>query len=201
MSTKRSQFGKRGQARTAPAERPARQMAQVVSSDALTFERGTDVYLPSSADTAQFAAELGISAAATIQHFLGLFFSFNGRIGRLGFWAIGTFNTIMVTAIMVASFGTLDFDLGNKADAARLLASIDLVTPSLLSLPFAVSNISLQVRRFHDRDVSGTWLLAWFIPLLGIFFTLAQGFANSFFAGTRGANRFDTAESQAHVFD
>ncbi len=47
----------------------------------------------------------------------------------------------------------------------------------------------------------GYWLLVWFIPIVGSLFALCQGFANMFFSGTQGPNRFDTPQSQAHIFD
>jgi uncharacterized membrane protein YhaH (DUF805 family) len=70
-----------------------------------------------------------------------------------------------------------------------------------LILLSTISYWSLLVRRQHDRDVSGFWLLMLFIPIFGAFYGIYLFFALGFFPGTPGPNRFDTARSQAHVFD
>ena len=46
--------------------------------------------------------------------------------------------------------------------------------------------ISVGVRRLHDLDKSGWWLLVWLVPILGALL-LIYWFVQ---AGTHGANRF-----------
>ena len=56
----------------------------------------------------------------------------------------------------------------------------------LFTLAMLIPNIAVSVRRLHDTDRSGWWLLIVFFPIIGsivllIFFIMS---------GTRGANRF-----------
>lgn len=56
----------------------------------------------------------------------------------------------------------------------------------LASLALLLPNLAVAVRRLHDTDRSGWWLLLGFIPLIGtlvlLFFMVQRG--------TDGANRF-----------
>lgn len=56
----------------------------------------------------------------------------------------------------------------------------------IISLVIAASAISLGVRRLHDLDKSGWWLLIMFIPFVGFLFQLYMFFAK----GTYGANTY-----------
>ncbi|WP_428642013.1 DUF805 domain-containing protein [Roseibium sp.] len=201
MPTQRTQFGKRGLNQPNPVTWTSRQSGGAAASATMAYPSGNGAYARAGAEAAQFAGEMSFSAMGAVTHVLGLFFSFNGRIGRLGYWGLGTFNLAMMIAIVFAYFAALNIDFDNREEAERILANASLLSLWLILLPFSVSNISLQVRRFHDRDVSALWMFVWFIPIIGIFPCLFQGIANAFFAGTRGPNRFDTPASQAHVFD
>ncbi|GAB2185740.1 DUF805 domain-containing protein [Roseibium sp. LAB1] len=198
MAVQRKQFGKRGLNQQGPGQWGPSQNAYS-GNDAYASAAGS--YARAGGAAAQVSGESGLSIIDAALQFLGFFFSFNGRIGRLGYWAIGTFNTIVSAAIVFGFFASLGLNFDNEAEARRILADSSVFTLWLTLLPFFVSNISVQVRRFHDRDVSGMWMLAWFIPIIGTLLTICQGFANMFFAGTPGPNRFDTPQSQAHIFD
>ena len=58
---------------------------------------------------------------------------------------------------------------------------------TLASLALLLPNLAVGVRRLHDIDKSGWWLLLGFIPLIGtlvlIYFMVQPG--------TEGSNRFD----------
>jgi uncharacterized membrane protein YhaH (DUF805 family) len=47
--------------------------------------------------------------------------------------------------------------------------------------------LALQVKRWHDRDKSGWWVLIAFIPIIGAFWVLIEC---GFLDGTPGPNRF-----------
>jgi uncharacterized membrane protein YhaH (DUF805 family) len=57
---------------------------------------------------------------------------------------------------------------------------------AFLVLVFWIS-LSIQVRRWHDRDKSWTWAFLGFIPVIG---WLWQGIECGFLEGTLGPNRF-----------
>lgn len=56
----------------------------------------------------------------------------------------------------------------------------------LFSLAVLIPNIAISVRRLHDLDKSGWWLLLIFIPLIGIIILIIWFVGR----GTEGANRF-----------
>jgi uncharacterized membrane protein YhaH (DUF805 family) len=56
----------------------------------------------------------------------------------------------------------------------------------LVSLLILVPNLAVEVRRFHDMDNTGWWVLISFIPILGALAVLLWFTAR----GTDGENRF-----------
>ncbi|EAV43241.1 hypothetical protein SIAM614_05643 [Stappia aggregata IAM 12614] len=198
MPAQRKQFGRRGLDRQVPSQWGPNQ-SSYSSNDGYAATAGA--YARAGGAAIQVAGDSGGSLIDAVMQCLGLFFSFKGRTGRLGYWGIGTFNLVMMMAVLFAYLTAIQDELQNYANSDELLASGSVLTMWLLILPFFVSNLAVQVRRFHDRDVSGYWLLVWFIPIVGSFFALVQGFANMFFSGTPGPNQYDTPQSQAHIFD
>jgi uncharacterized membrane protein YhaH (DUF805 family) len=57
---------------------------------------------------------------------------------------------------------------------------------ALAGLGLFLPNLAMQIRRLHDLDRSGWWVLLAFIPLIGII-VLIVWWATE---GTRGSNRF-----------
>ena len=93
------------------------------------------------------------------------FFSFRGRLNRQPYWLrtlalVG----IMILGIVVAfiplgvSFGELQ---GGFPSFGRL--GIALIVLGVLYLVLVVASLSLAVRRLHDRDKSGWWVLVFFV--------------------------------------
>lgn len=98
---------------------------------------------------------------------------FEGRARRSEYWWFFLFNIIMqlVTGMIDALlFGEDGFGLVN----------------GLYTLAVLLPGIAVGVRRLHDTDRSGWWLLISFIPVVG-FIVLIIWFTRP---GTRGANRF-----------
>ena len=73
-----------------------------------------------------------------------------------------------------------------------LLSGIGLLLP-LWWLATLIPNIAVNVRRLHDRDMSGWWFLGFIvasqIPLIGILASIAY-LVLMLLPGTPGANRF-----------
>ena len=95
---------------------------------------------------------------------------FNGRARRTEYWLFVLFS--MVIAMVL---GVVDYVLG---------------TPGIIGLIFALAilipSIAVGVRRLHDTDRSGWWLLIAFIPIIGTIALLIFLLLN----GTPGDNRF-----------
>lgn len=86
------------------------------------------------------------------------FFKFRGRASRSEFWWFMLF-ILAIQAIMLLLQAMLP---------VKLVAFIQVIVPLLL-FP---ANLGVTVRRFHDRNLSGWWLLA---PILLYFFWLLGG--------------------------
>ncbi|MHA7774347.1 DUF805 domain-containing protein [Roseibium sp. M-1] len=150
-----------------------------------------------------------------IRFFLVTCFSFYGRIGRAEYWIIGFarwfVDILLLVTLYKAAWPALqaltagrDSMTEIEVQIAFFLAIYGTPTGYICSVLLIISTISywsLLVRRQHDRDVSGFWLLLLFVPIVNIFYGIFLFFALGFFAGTPGPNRFDTATSRAHVFD
>jgi len=101
---------------------------------------------------------------------LNKYVEFSGRASRSEFWWFVLFSVIgnIIT-------GILDEVLGTVA-AINLLFSLAILLPS----------IAVGVRRLHDTDRAGWWLLLSFIPIVGwlvlLYFNVQKG--------TDGENRF-----------
>jgi uncharacterized membrane protein YhaH (DUF805 family) len=66
---------------------------------------------------------------------------------------------------------------GVRADLSEGIANLLLAWPT----------IAISVKRWHDRDHSGWWVLVALVPIVGWLWMLV---ANGFLQGTPGANRF-----------
>ena len=101
--------------------------------------------------------------------------TFAGRAPRSEFWYWILFATLAGTAAGIVD-RAIDVLIGYDWGIVAGLWGLGTLAPQL----------SVAVRRLHDTDRRGWWLLLFFIPLVGGI-TLIVWFC---FAGTRGYNRF-----------
>lgn len=101
---------------------------------------------------------------------------FGGRARRKEYWMFLLFSLLISIALMIADvmFGTLDTKSG-----------VGLLN-GLYSLAVLIPSLAVSVRRLHDRDKSGWWLLIGLIPLIGAIVLLVWFVME----GDRGSNRF-----------
>ena len=102
-----------------------------------------------------------------------LLFSFDGRIGRRSWWLWGAAVMIGMAMYLTAVLRIA----GMSKDTTVLLVNLLLLWPAL----------AISVKRWHDRDKSGWWVLVYLIPLIGLLWTLL---ANGLVRGSAGPNRF-----------
>lgn len=108
----------------------------------------------------------------SIRTVLSKYATFTGRAGRPEFWW-------WVLGILVV------FAIASLID--RMIFGPDTaILGGLISLAVIVPNIAVAVRRLHDTDRSGWWLLLSLIPVVG-FLVLVWFYIQP---GTPGANRF-----------
>jgi uncharacterized membrane protein YhaH (DUF805 family) len=107
-----------------------------------------------------------------------LLFSFRGRINRAKYWL-----AILIFILVSILAGIIGFVSGSEGLATTLSSAVSLVT--------FVSGILVGIKRLHDRDKSGWWLLLFYIApgiLLGVgmvsaFFGLAEESAGAGMTG------------------
>ena len=102
---------------------------------------------------------------------------FTGRARRKEFWMFVLFN-LVVSIVLNIVVGIL----ANVPGIGFILAFIPLVYSLAILLP----SIGLGIRRLHDTDRSGWWLLIGLIPLVGAIVLIV--FAAQ--EGTKGNNQF-----------
>ena len=108
--------------------------------------------------------------------------AFSGRAGRPEFWWFVLINLIIGIALTAA-----DYSLGLMAAGGVA------ITSTIYSLAVLLPSLGVSVRRLHDTDRSGWWMLLSLIPILGwivllVFFIMA---------GTPGDNRHGSNPGEA----
>ena len=103
---------------------------------------------------------------------------FDGRAGRPEFWWFALCNAI-VYAVLYIIGGIV---IGSSGVALAYLYDLAVLLPS----------IGVGIRRLHDTDKSGWWLLLSFVPVVG-WIILIVFYAST---GSAGPNRFGS-EAQA----
>ncbi len=119
---------------------------------------------------------------SAVRSVLTQYATFSGRASRseLWWWVLALIIVLIGTQIVDAFAITplLGFDFGD-ANSGQPLSW-------LVSLAVLLPNIAVGVRRLHDTDRSGWWILIGFVPVVGalvlLFFYVS--------AGTDGSNRF-----------
>jgi len=108
---------------------------------------------------------------------------FSGRSRRSEYWYFILFYLIIYIALSFIDRATGTFDAKSGVGLVTGIYALALLIPSL----------AVGVRRLHDTDRSGWWLLIAFIPLIGAVVLIV------FFAldGTAGTNRFGPNPKEA----
>lgn len=102
-----------------------------------------------------------------------LFFQFDGRINRAKWW-LGLVILWVVEGIILAIFRP------GGADP-------NYTVYSLIGLVFLWPSLAIAIKRFHDRDKSGWWVLIAVIPIIGFFWILIE---LGILEGTAGPNQY-----------
>ena len=131
------------------------------------------------------------------------YFDFSGRSRRMEYWSFQLLGFLVAILFLALVFlggtrtGTGNFDTGDGSFAAAgsgtstygPLAGIGGAIYGIWWLASFIPSIAVTVRRLHDRDKSGLYLLLTLIPFIGLIFAVIMLF-NMFMSGTSGPNRF-----------
>lgn len=109
------------------------------------------------------------------------YFDFNGRSSRKEFWMFALGQAIVYSVLFVV-LSVLDHEVSMEAP----LVLFGVLAMVLFALATAIPNIAVQVRRFHDQEVSGWFVLVNLIPYIGSFIVIVM----MCLEGTKGTNRF-----------
>jgi len=128
-------------------------------------------------------------------NFAQLLFGFNGRIRRTTYWlgAIGSgfVLTVVFWILLLMVGGGAALAMHGNADASGAAGAGLGVVGLLLMLAYFAAiiwiSLALQIKRWHDRDKSGVWVLINLIPFVGGIWSLVEC---GFMDGTAGPNRF-----------
>ena len=109
---------------------------------------------------------------------------FSGRSRRKEYWMFILLQVIVLLPLLfiLGAMGALDDGDGAASGPALIM----LLVVSLFFLAIFIPNLAVQVRRFHDQDKSGWFVLLGFIPYIGGLIVLVFMCLD----GTRGENRF-----------
>ncbi len=122
--------------------------------------------------------------------FSELYFSAKGRVGRKTYWLKLIVPVIIISVVLIF----IDVALGTEyaIDPNQPESGVGLFS-GIFSLLTLVPSIMMGIKRFHDRDKTGWWLLIGIIPIVGAIWLLVE---LGFLRGTDGPNRFGPPEGE-----
>ncbi len=109
---------------------------------------------------------------------------FSGRSRRKEYWMFTLFYVLVFLALglLAGLFGAF----GSDGEGPGVMGTIIFGLMGIVVLGLLVPSIAVQVRRMHDQDKSGWFILLGFIPYVGGIVMLVF----MCIEGTRGTNRF-----------
>jgi uncharacterized membrane protein YhaH (DUF805 family) len=108
---------------------------------------------------------------------------FSGRARRMEYWYFVLFNIIVATVLAL-----IDTLLGTTTGVSSFG-----ILSGLYSLAVLIPTLAVTVRRLHDIDRTGWWILINLIPLIGTIVLLVFALT----PGTPGSNRYGPDPKQA----
>jgi uncharacterized membrane protein YhaH (DUF805 family) len=88
---------------------------------------------------------------------VSLLFSFDGRIGRAQFWIVAAIWAGVAFGIVLLLAGASEL-LG-----LTLPLAVYYVIAAIVYIPMIVSGVAAGIKRLHDRNKSGWWLLVFYL--------------------------------------
>jgi len=115
-----------------------------------------------------------------------LLFGFQGRANRAKFWLVA----LGIFVVEVILFAVIFGGAAMSGDPEQIAASIGMFA-GIVILVFAIAatwiSIAVAVKRYHDRNKSGWWVLIILVPVIGgLWYLIECGFLR----GTVGPNNY-----------
>jgi uncharacterized membrane protein YhaH (DUF805 family) len=117
---------------------------------------------------------------------LQILFSFNGRIRRLQWWmgSLIIIGIVLAFIVVVTTLVSVTYGDYRNMPGVMSLAFGSLLLACYLAMIWI--QLALGVKRLHDREMSGWWMLLTFVPFGGFILLVMLGFLD----GTQGPNKF-----------
>ena len=115
-----------------------------------------------------------------------LLFGFQGRVNRAKFWlvALGIFVVEVILFAVILGGAAMSGDPEQIAAAMGPVASVVILVFVVIATWIS---IAVAVKRYHDRNKSGWWVLIVFVPVIGgLWYLIECGFLR----GTPGPNAY-----------
>jgi uncharacterized membrane protein YhaH (DUF805 family) len=125
--------------------------------------------------------------------FKQFYFSAQGRVNRRQWWLrfmLPVFVITLLLAFIDVAIGTHIAETYTSTDngsTSTTTIEIKGLLTSLFGLAVFIPAILVDIKRWHDRDKSGWWMLIALIPIIGAIWLLIE---LGFLKGTDGPNRF-----------
>ena len=116
----------------------------------------------------------------------GLLFSFRGRVNRAKFWLVGLALLVAELILVAILFGST-VTSGDPEQIAAAMGPIDGIVLFVFAVLAFWISLAIAVKRFHDRNKTGWWVLIVLVPVIGHLWYLIEC---GFLRGTIGPNTY-----------
>ena len=117
---------------------------------------------------------------------VNLLFSFEGRANRAKFWLVALLIFVAEIILVAAIFGA-ELTSGDPEKMAAAVGPLAAIILAIFVIAATWISIAVAVKRYHDRNKSGWWVLIVFVPVIGgLWYLIECGFLR----GTAGPNRY-----------
>ena len=115
-----------------------------------------------------------------------LLFGFQGRTNRAKWWLVGLAVFVVEMIVFAAILGGAAMS-GDPEQIASAIGPIAGVVIFVMVVLATWIHIAVAVKRYHDRNKSGWWVLIVFVPVIGGLWYLIEC---GFLSGTSGPNSY-----------
>ena len=115
-----------------------------------------------------------------------LLFSFQGRVNRAKFWLVAVAMIVVEMVVFGLTGGAALMSGDPQAAMSSAGGVVGIVWLILFIVVFWIS-LAMAVKRYHDRNKSGWWILIVLVPAIGSLWYLIEC---GFLKGTTGPNDY-----------
>jgi uncharacterized membrane protein YhaH (DUF805 family) len=105
-----------------------------------------------------------------------VFLNFQGRLNRQPFWIA----TLVLWLVSMGVTFVTSILFGSQSAVTTFVQAV-------VALVLLIPSLAVAVKRYHDRNKPGWWILIVFIPIIGLVWYIVE---LGFLPGTPGPNRY-----------